>query len=112
MARLAQQYARLLDEALRDPAQPLWTLPLGGAASLSPPLQIQTTRHPATLVAAFEARGLLAQPDATALVWETQQLSYGELDRRANSLARWLRNQGVRAEDRVGVLVPRSPERR
>ena len=32
------------------------------------------------------------------------ELSYGELNKRANQLANWLRSSGIRPEDRVGIL--------
>ena len=34
-------------------------------------------------------------------------MSYGELNRRANQVARYLINRGVSVEDRVGVCVER-----
>src|SRR5439155_7602746 len=37
-------------------------------------------------------------------------LSYGELNRRANRIARLIRRQGARPDDRVAVAMPRSPE--
>jgi len=46
----------------------------------------------------------------TAVICRDRQLSYGELDRRANQLARSLRNKGVRPDTVVGLKVPRSPE--
>lgn len=49
-------------------------------------------------------------PDATALSFENAQLSYQELNRRANQLARYLRRQGVGPETRVGVCLERSLE--
>src|SRR5581483_1680581 len=49
-------------------------------------------------------------PDAVAVVYEEQCLTYGQLNARANQLARYLRRQGVGAEKRVGLCVPRSPE--
>ena len=57
----------------------------------------------------FEEQALL-QPDAIALVHEDSQLSYGELNRRANRLAHCLRARGVGADVRVGVCMERSPE--
>jgi amino acid adenylation domain-containing protein len=51
-----------------------------------------------------------ATPDAPALVWDSGQLSYRELDERANRLARYLRRRGVRAESRVAICMDRSPE--
>ncbi|MEU7576503.1 amino acid adenylation domain-containing protein [Streptomyces sp. NPDC041068] len=59
--------------------------------------------------AAFE-RQVRNAPDAVALVCEDRELSYAELNAEANRLARLLAARGVRAEDVVGVALPRSPE--
>ena len=42
--------------------------------------------------------------------WDDQQLSYRELNRRANQLAHYLRKQGVGPEVLVGICMDRSPE--
>ncbi|MCT9935422.1 AMP-binding protein, partial [Planotetraspora sp. A-T 1434] len=49
-------------------------------------------------------------PSATAVVCGDESVSYGELDERADRLARRLTGLGVRGEDRVGVLMDRSVE--
>ena len=49
-------------------------------------------------------------PDATAVVYEGKKLSYGELDRRSNQLARYLMDKGVGPNVLVGVCLDRSPE--
>jgi amino acid adenylation domain-containing protein len=49
-------------------------------------------------------------PDASALVFEGQHLTYRALDQRANQLARHLRERGVGPEVRVGIRVERSVE--
>jgi amino acid adenylation domain-containing protein len=49
-------------------------------------------------------------PDAVAVVYGEQQLTYGELNRRANQLAHYLRKRGVGAESLVGICVERSLE--
>ncbi|MYS06885.1 AMP-binding protein, partial [Streptomyces sp. SID6041] len=49
-------------------------------------------------------------PEATALVFEDQVVSYGELDVWSNRLARHLTGRGVRPGDLVGVHVERSPQ--
>ncbi|MEW1580768.1 amino acid adenylation domain-containing protein [Streptomyces microflavus] len=55
-------------------------------------------------IAALAAR----TPDAVALASGDERLLWGELDERANRLARLLLEVGVRPEDRVGVLLDRS----
>ncbi|EDX71108.1 amino acid adenylation domain protein [Coleofasciculus chthonoplastes PCC 7420] len=47
-------------------------------------------------------------PDAVALVFNQQQLTYRELNNRANQLAHYLQTLGVKPEDLVGICVERS----
>jgi amino acid adenylation domain-containing protein len=49
-------------------------------------------------------------PYATALVFQEQQLTYWELNQRANQLAHYLRKQGVGPEVLVGICLERSLE--
>ncbi|HEX8177813.1 MAG TPA: condensation domain-containing protein, partial [Pyrinomonadaceae bacterium] len=49
-------------------------------------------------------------PEAVALSFEGGQMSYAELNGRANRLARYLREQGVGPERIVALLCHRSPE--
>src|SRR5690606_29564370 len=49
-------------------------------------------------------------PDAVALEFEGQQLSYEQLNHKANQLARFLRQQGVAPDVLVGVFSDRSFE--
>ena len=49
-------------------------------------------------------------PDAVAVVYRGQQITYRELDRRANGWAHCLRARGVGSGTLVGISVERSPE--
>ena len=49
-------------------------------------------------------------PDAVAVVYEDEKLTYGELNRRSNQLAHVLRRMGVGPETLVGVYMERSLE--
>lgn len=62
-----------------------------------------------TLTELFE-RQVRAHPDAVAVVLGTDQLTWRELDRRAEGLAAWLQDRGVGLEGRVGLAVDRSLE--
>jgi amino acid adenylation domain-containing protein len=55
-------------------------------------------------------RQVAAVPEATALIFDDLELTYRQLDERANALAWRLRELGVGADDRVGIALPRSPE--
>jgi amino acid adenylation domain-containing protein/non-ribosomal peptide synthase protein (TIGR01720 family) len=57
----------------------------------------------------FEARAA-AGPDAVAVRAGDRQLTYGQLNARANRVAARLRALGVGRETRVGICTPRAPE--
>ncbi|MFH8565850.1 amino acid adenylation domain-containing protein, partial [Streptomyces sp. NPDC017988] len=61
----------------------------------------------ASLPALFEEQAARA-PEAVAVEFEGEAVSYGELDARANRLARHLGSLGVATESRVVVALPRS----
>jgi amino acid adenylation domain-containing protein len=104
----------LLDAAVADPERHLSALPLLTAPESHQLLieQIGTEvsgGHGELLHELFEAQAART-PDAVALIsWETRW-TYRELDERAEAVAAELRGQGIGPEDRVGVLLPRTPE--
>ncbi len=61
------------------------------------------------VIAYFEERVRQA-PDSLAVQFEGQSLTYAELNRRANRLARTLSEHGVHADEFVGVCMARSLE--
>jgi non-ribosomal peptide synthetase component F len=63
----------------------------------------------ATIHELFEAQAERS-PGAVALVFEQERISYGELNERANRLARHLRELGVGPEEIVGIYMDRSVE--
>jgi len=84
-------------------------------------MTVSDTRHDAREAAAgiplpgrkihelFETLAALV-PGSAAVVSDEERLTYGELDRRANRLARYLKFLGAGAEERVAVAVERSAE--
>jgi len=53
---------------------------------------------------------VVKSPEAPALIFEDIELSYGELDRCSNQLARYLISEGVGSEDIVAIALDRSIE--
>ena len=61
-----------------------------------------------TLVQLFEEQ-VERSPEAVAVEYEGTQLTYRELNARANQLAHYLQSKGVGPESRVGIWMERSP---
>ncbi|WP_353929454.1 amino acid adenylation domain-containing protein [Okeanomitos corallinicola TIOX110] len=49
-------------------------------------------------------------PDAIAVIYKQEQLTYQELNKRANQLAHYLKSLGVKPETKVGICIERSLE--
>jgi amino acid adenylation domain-containing protein len=111
--RLAQRYRSLITAALADPDAPLSRLDLLDDAERRQVLIDWNDTAAAfpvdqTLHGMFEARAAL-HPDRAALEWGSDELSYGEVNRRANRLARHLSRLGARPESFVAVRLERTP---
>jgi iturin family lipopeptide synthetase A len=114
VARWLGHYRTLLNAIVADPDASIWRLPLLGAGERAQVLagfNATDADYPAD-VCLHELVEQQAQrtPDATALIFEEQTLTYRELCSRANQLANYLRWLGVGQESLVGVAMERSPE--
>ncbi len=110
VAALFARWTRLLAAVAADPEQPIGGFDLlsdGERRELLP--AAGSTAAPASLPELFAAR-VAAAPDAVALVSGDVELSYGELEARANRLAHALIGRGVGPEQLVAVALPRSVE--
>ena len=114
IARLVGHYQTLLDGIVANPEQPIATLPLLTPAEQhqllvewntpQPPYPHDQCAH--QLVEAQVAR----TPNAVAIIFHDQQVTYRELNLRANRLAHYLRTLGVGPEILVGLYMQRSLE--
>ncbi|WP_410586704.1 amino acid adenylation domain-containing protein [Amycolatopsis sp. lyj-23] len=113
-AGLLGRLTRLLAAMAADPAQPVHRLRLLSAADEQELLRrwnpdaAEPAAAPAPLVTRFLAQAR-TRPDAVAVVWGQEQLTYGAVLRRAAGLAGRLRAAGVGPETLVGVLSERGP---
>ncbi|MEC5396386.1 non-ribosomal peptide synthetase [Uliginosibacterium sp. H1] len=109
--RLAAHLRQLLSTALQDPAQRPARLPMLSADEYRQiVLDWNATDAPLPTQCVQDIFQQHAQrtPQAPAVVIGTQRLSYGELNARANQLARYLRDRGVGRDTLVGLCVVRS----
>ncbi|HSE18132.1 MAG TPA: amino acid adenylation domain-containing protein [Pyrinomonadaceae bacterium] len=112
MQRLLHHFQRLLEGIVKDPDASIADLPLL-AASERQQLLIEwndtrkTFRQELCIHQLFESQAA-KNPNATAVVFEDEQFSYDELNRRANRLAHKLIELGIGPEMRAGVLMERS----
>ncbi len=110
--RLAERFARVLEILARGLDRPVAALDLLSSAERGRLAELNATAHPVperTLVDAF-AEQVAETPSATAVVFEGTELSYVELEGRAEALAGRLRALGAGPDEIVAVAVPRSAE--
>ncbi|MEV5837490.1 amino acid adenylation domain-containing protein [Nocardia sp. NPDC052112] len=119
VAQLLGHYVQLLDSALANPDRRLGDIDMLGAADRAAILALShgpiVEAEPTTMVGLFENQ-VGVTPDALAIVAPAErgtadtELSYAELNRRANRLAHWLIGQGLGTEDIVGLRLSNSVE--
>ncbi|MFC8436186.1 amino acid adenylation domain-containing protein, partial [Streptomyces sp. NPDC057253] len=113
LERLAQRWARALESLTGAPDLPLGAVDVLGAAErrqLIDEWNDTAVELPEALVPGLIAERAVADPTAVAVVCDGIELSYAELDERANRLAHFLAGQGVRARSVVGLCLPRGVE--
>ncbi|WP_137821869.1 non-ribosomal peptide synthase/polyketide synthase [Pseudomonas sp. D(2018)] len=114
IARMAEHWQHLLRAMIETPDARLSELPLfteqEHAALVAAHRQGADAYPLNTTVQQLFERQVAATPDAPALTFAGQHLSYAELNARANQLARRLAELGVGPEVRVGLALERSLE--
>ncbi|MBD2502163.1 non-ribosomal peptide synthetase [Anabaena azotica] len=113
IARMMQHYVTLLEAIVVNSPQPVTLLPL-----LTQPEHHQLLKEWNDTVLDYPQDKCIHQlfeeqaaktPDAVAVVFANEQLTYEQLNGRANVLAHYLRSVGVGADVLVGLCVERSP---
>jgi amino acid adenylation domain-containing protein/non-ribosomal peptide synthase protein (TIGR01720 family) len=111
---MAGHFVTLLESIVENPQQPVSLLPL-----LTQREQHQLLVEWNNTKAEYPSNKCIHQlfeeqvertPDAVAVVFEGQQLTYNELNCRANQLAHYLQSLGVKPDELVGICVERSLE--
>jgi non-ribosomal peptide synthetase component F len=112
--RFASHYFTILEEIVRNSDCELRNLRLMTASEehqVTIGWNSVSVHHPAgrCVHELFEEHAVRA-PEATALICGSRTMSYGELSRRSNKVANFLRGQGVGPETLVGVCMDRSED--
>src|SRR5688572_27659711 len=111
--RFAKHWQRLLEGLAADPNQLLSNVALLDADEQSQILggwNDTAVALPEACIHQLFEQEVEERPDAIAVEFEQEQLTYRELNRRANGLAHRLRREGVGPEVFVGVMLERSAE--
>jgi amino acid adenylation domain-containing protein len=111
--RMLEQLRATLIEIASKPDEPVASLDLGQAGEREVVAGWNRTAsgYPAdaTAVTLFAAQ-VARDPDATAVVFGSDSLTYAELDRRANALAWLLRRRGAGTDTPAGVAIARGTD--
>jgi amino acid adenylation domain-containing protein len=112
--RMSCHYENLLGGAVADEGQRLSELPMMSEAE-----RRQVLREWNETAAEYERERSIKEMieeqaeqagERVAVVYEGEHVTYGELNRRANQLANYLRRRGVGPEEVVGICMARSVE--
>ncbi len=109
--RMARQYIRLLEAIAEAPEARLHSydmMPAEERALVLGAYSGSSADYPRkTLHELFTEQATL-HPDAEALAFGAERLTYHQLDERSNQIAQLLRREGIRPEDRIGIFMDRS----
>lgn len=105
-------FRSLIEDVLKSPDKPIRSLTMISAEESQRILGFNRTSsvydRDQTVTALFEQQADRT-PDALALIFHDEKISFRELDNRANQLAHKLREKGVGPDDIIAVMLPRSP---
>ncbi|GAA0247628.1 hypothetical protein GCM10010492_54170 [Saccharothrix mutabilis subsp. mutabilis] len=110
---LTDRFARVLAQVVAEPGTRLSDLAAVSAAERADLVRRGTGPAPAGPgldVAALVREWARATPDAPAVVHDGREWTYAELDAAADRLAGWLVARGAGPEQRVAVVLDRTPE--
>ena len=113
ISRMVEHFQRLFEKAMREPDTELSTLSLLGEEEYRQVVEgwnDTAAPVPEGCIHQIFEREVAERPDKIAIETLQEQITYRELNRRANALARRLKREGVGPEVFVGVMIDRSPE--
>ncbi|WP_444997367.1 amino acid adenylation domain-containing protein [Aliikangiella sp. IMCC44359] len=110
--QFAASFEVLVHAVANNPNQPIYTLPLieeQQEAALLKKQERLLYPQDKCFHEIFEAQ-VAQTPERVAIQFKGSELTYQQLNSRANQIAHYLREQGINTESLVGLYVERSPE--
>jgi non-ribosomal peptide synthetase component F len=111
--RMSRHFTRLLEEMVGTPDAFVVGVDMMPAEELAQILASYTggnTDYPHACLHELFAEQVGLRPDADAVVYDAERLTYRQLDKRSNQVAHFLLDEGVCPGERVGIFMNRSPE--
>jgi surfactin family lipopeptide synthetase A len=114
ITRMSEHFALLLQSSLAEPDRPISKLPLLGESE-----RRQSTVEWNSTAAEYPRDKCVHElfelqvartPDAFAVSFRDQRLTYSQLNERANQLAHYLARRGIERGERIGIYIERSLE--
>jgi amino acid adenylation domain-containing protein len=114
LARMAGHFQTVVAAVVADPDTPITQLNMLTAAEWQQLVAWNDTAvsydHPVPTVHELFEQQAEKTPVQVAIMYEDEEISYSELNSKANQLAHYLQKQGVGPEMLVGISVERSPD--
>jgi amino acid adenylation domain-containing protein len=113
ISRLKTYFLNLLNNLSENPESLIGSLTMISEEEKSMIASVNETQadysRDATMIMLFEERSAL-DPESIALISDTGEITYSELNAKANRLAGVLRQHNIGKGDYIGILLRRSPE--
>jgi amino acid adenylation domain-containing protein len=114
MERMAGHFRELLESVVREPEKSVWQLGLMAAGERAQVVaewnQTAGRAYVGECLPELFEEEAGRRPEAVALICGAEQVSYGELNERANRLGHYLQSVGVGGEVKVGICLERTVE--
>ncbi|MBD8487637.1 amino acid adenylation domain-containing protein [Echinicola sp. CAU 1574] len=109
---MMDEFNRLLDGIIQNPSQKISDYTIFDYTQILDQLQVwnnTSTDYPKDRsFLSFFSEMALKHADKTAVEFQSQKISYKELEEQSNKLAHYLTESNIRKGDRIGLFLPRS----
>lgn len=106
--QLLARFTKVLTQALSNPKIAISSIDILLAEEQNSPTPLLNDLEPYETVISLFERQVIKSPEAVAVSYQTNSLTYQQLNNRANHLSQKLRSLGIKPGDRIGIHLNRS----